>query len=68
MRHFVLRLPFQHFTKHLLKEAFRLSHKSCLYYRMYPPQHSQEVGARGARGPASSFRARLLRYTLASVL
>lgn len=46
MRHFVLRLPFQHLTKHLLKEAFRLSHKSCLYHRMYPPQRSQEVGAR----------------------
>ncbi|XP_029705418.1 cilia- and flagella-associated protein 61 [Takifugu rubripes] len=42
MRHFVLRHPFQHFTKHLFKEVFRLSHKSCLYYRMYPPQHSQE--------------------------
>uniref|UniRef100_H3CZE4 Cilia and flagella associated protein 61 n=1 Tax=Tetraodon nigroviridis TaxID=99883 RepID=H3CZE4_TETNG len=44
MRHFVLRLPFQHLTKHLLKEAFRLSHKSCLYHRMYPPQRSQEEG------------------------
>lgn len=49
MRHFVLRLPFQHVAKHLLKEAFRLSRKSCLYYRMYPPQHSKEVGARSRR-------------------
>lgn len=53
IRHFVLKPSFQHFTKHLFKEVLRLAHKSCLHHRIYPPYHSQEVGAQGPSGPAS---------------
>lgn len=52
LRHFVLQPPLQLFTKHLFKELLRLARKSCLHHRIYPPSHSQEVGARGASGPA----------------
>ncbi|XP_066532406.1 cilia- and flagella-associated protein 61 isoform X2 [Hoplias malabaricus] len=40
--HFALNPIFQHFSKHFLKEALRLAHISCLYYRVYPPHHSRE--------------------------
>ncbi|XP_072218988.1 cilia- and flagella-associated protein 61 [Leuresthes tenuis] len=42
IRHFVLKPSFQSFTKHMFKEVLRLTHKSCLYYKLYPPHHSQE--------------------------
>ncbi|XP_063079236.1 cilia- and flagella-associated protein 61 [Engraulis encrasicolus] len=35
--HLVLNPTFQHYTKHFLKEALRLAHKTCLYFPMYPP-------------------------------
>ncbi|XP_066172754.1 cilia- and flagella-associated protein 61 [Sylvia atricapilla] len=34
--HFVLNPVFHHYTKYFLKEILRLSHKSCLYYPVYP--------------------------------
>ncbi|XP_078505462.1 cilia- and flagella-associated protein 61 isoform X2 [Lissotriton helveticus] len=34
--HFALNPIFKHYTKHFLKEILRLSHKSCLYYPIYP--------------------------------
>ncbi|NXQ84020.1 CFA61 protein, partial [Nyctibius grandis] len=34
--HFVLNPIFHHYTKHFLKEILRLSHKSSLYYPVYP--------------------------------
>jgi hypothetical protein len=36
LHHFVLNPIFSHFSKQLLKETLRLSHKSCLYYPIYP--------------------------------
>ncbi|XP_029281289.1 LOW QUALITY PROTEIN: cilia- and flagella-associated protein 61 [Cottoperca gobio] len=42
IRHFVLKPSFQHFSKHLFKELLRLAHKSCLFHRVYPPNHSRE--------------------------
>ncbi|XP_069579805.1 cilia- and flagella-associated protein 61 [Brachyistius frenatus] len=40
--HFVLQLTFRHFTKQLFKEVLRLSRRSCLYHRSYPPPRCQE--------------------------
>ncbi|KAM9354914.1 cilia- and flagella-associated protein 61 [Pholidichthys leucotaenia] len=37
--HFVLRGAFCHLGQQLFKEVLRLGHRSCLYYRMYPPHH-----------------------------
>lgn len=34
--HFTLNAIFRHYTRHFLKEILRLSHKSCLYYSLYP--------------------------------
>ncbi|KAM4632856.1 cilia- and flagella-associated protein 61 [Polymixia lowei] len=42
MCHFALNPIFQHYAKHFLKEGLRLAHKSCLYYRVYPPQNIQK--------------------------
>ncbi|XP_060947391.1 cilia- and flagella-associated protein 61 [Limanda limanda] len=42
IRHFVLKPSFQHFTKHVFKDVLRLSHRSCLYHRLYPPPGSQQ--------------------------
>ncbi|XP_053345413.1 cilia- and flagella-associated protein 61 [Clarias gariepinus] len=39
---FALNPIFQHYAKHFLKEALRLSHKSCLYYRIYPSYQSDK--------------------------
>ncbi|XP_017312261.1 cilia- and flagella-associated protein 61 isoform X2 [Ictalurus punctatus] len=39
---FALNPIFQHYAKHFLKEALRLAHKSCLYYRVYPSYHSDK--------------------------
>ncbi|XP_057208619.1 cilia- and flagella-associated protein 61 isoform X2 [Triplophysa rosa] len=40
--HFILHPIFQHHGKHFCKEALRLAHKTCLYYPLYPSQHSHE--------------------------
>ncbi|KAI1897390.1 hypothetical protein AGOR_G00082810 [Albula goreensis] len=40
--HFALNPIFQHYAKHFLKEALRLSHKSCLYYPIYPSYLTQK--------------------------
>lgn len=42
--HFILNPICQHHGKHFFKEALRLAHKTCLYYPLYPTQHSHEVG------------------------
>ncbi|CAB3977510.1 Cilia- and flagella-associated 61, partial [Paramuricea clavata] len=34
--HFTVNPIFRHYTRHFLKEVLRLSHKSCLYYSLYP--------------------------------
>ncbi|XP_059561412.1 cilia- and flagella-associated protein 61 [Myotis daubentonii] len=34
--HFAINPIFRHYTKFFLKEIFRLGHKSCLYYPIYP--------------------------------
>ncbi|XP_058235653.1 cilia- and flagella-associated protein 61 [Hemibagrus wyckioides] len=39
---FTLNPIFQHYAKHFLKEALRLAHKSCLYYRIYPSYHNDK--------------------------
>ncbi|TSP57654.1 Cilia- and flagella-associated protein 61 [Bagarius yarrelli] len=39
---FALNPIFQHYAKHFLKEALRLAHKSCLYYRVYPSCHKDK--------------------------
>ncbi|XP_060772152.1 cilia- and flagella-associated protein 61 isoform X2 [Neoarius graeffei] len=39
---FALNPIFKHYAKHFLKEALRLAHKSCLYYRVYPSYHSDK--------------------------
>ncbi|XP_031562151.1 cilia- and flagella-associated protein 61-like [Actinia tenebrosa] len=36
LHHFVLNPIFQQYSKHFLKEVLRLSHKSCLYYPIFP--------------------------------
>uniref|UniRef100_A0A3Q4H1U5 Cilia and flagella associated protein 61 n=1 Tax=Neolamprologus brichardi TaxID=32507 RepID=A0A3Q4H1U5_NEOBR len=45
--HFVLKTTVQHFSKNFFKEVLRQARKSCLYLRIYPLYHSQEVSARG---------------------
>ncbi|XP_056620849.1 LOW QUALITY PROTEIN: cilia- and flagella-associated protein 61 [Triplophysa dalaica] len=40
--HFILNPICQHHGKHFFKEALRLAHKTCLYYPLYPTQHSHE--------------------------
>uniref|UniRef100_A0A3Q2XLS6 Cilia and flagella associated protein 61 n=1 Tax=Hippocampus comes TaxID=109280 RepID=A0A3Q2XLS6_HIPCM len=44
LRHFVLRRCFQHFSRHLFKEALRLARKSSLYHRVYPLGSGREDG------------------------
>lgn len=44
--HFVLKTTVQHFSKNFFKEVLRQAGKSCLYLRIYPLYHSQEVSAR----------------------
>ncbi|KAK3516329.1 hypothetical protein QTP70_009382 [Hemibagrus guttatus] len=39
---FTLNPIFQHYAKHFLKEALRLTYKSCLYYCIYPSYHSDK--------------------------
>ncbi|KAG9347391.1 hypothetical protein JZ751_004958, partial [Albula glossodonta] len=41
--HFALNPIFHHYAKHFLKEALRLSHKSCLYYLIYPSYLTQKL-------------------------
>ncbi|KAF7690455.1 hypothetical protein HF521_012259 [Silurus meridionalis] len=55
--HFVLNPIFQHYAKHLFKEALRLAHKSCLYYRVYPSYPSDK-----------SFSAHSLKAVLSSMV
>ncbi|XP_053736719.1 cilia- and flagella-associated protein 61 [Synchiropus splendidus] len=42
LRHFALCSSFTPFSKHLFRELLRLSHKSCLYHRVYHRGHSQQ--------------------------
>ncbi|KAK3713004.1 hypothetical protein QZH41_014115 [Actinostola sp. cb2023] len=42
LHHFVLNPVFQQYSKHFLKEILRLSHKSCLYYPVFPQYSSLE--------------------------
>ncbi|XP_076874175.1 LOW QUALITY PROTEIN: cilia- and flagella-associated protein 61 [Brachyhypopomus gauderio] len=39
--HYVLNPVFQRYTRHVLKEALRLAHKTCLYFAVYPPYHTR---------------------------
>ncbi|KAK2864232.1 hypothetical protein Q7C36_003386 [Tachysurus vachellii] len=39
---FSLHPIFQHYAKYFLKEALRIAHKSCLFYCVYPSNHSDE--------------------------
>ncbi|XP_019642271.1 PREDICTED: cilia- and flagella-associated protein 61-like [Branchiostoma belcheri] len=43
IHHLALNPIFQHYSKHFLKEVLRLSHKSCLYYPIYPPYAPKEM-------------------------
>ncbi|XP_066282688.1 cilia- and flagella-associated protein 61-like isoform X1 [Branchiostoma lanceolatum] len=43
IHHLALNPIFQHYSKHFLKEVLRLSHKSCLYYPIYPPYAAKET-------------------------
>ncbi|XP_053316609.1 cilia- and flagella-associated protein 61 [Spea bombifrons] len=36
LQHYTLSPIYKHYSKHFLKEILRLSHKSCLYYPVYP--------------------------------
>ncbi|XP_078590142.1 cilia- and flagella-associated protein 61-like isoform X1 [Branchiostoma floridae x Branchiostoma japonicum] len=45
IHHLALNPIFQHYSKHFLKEVLRLSHKSCLYYPIYPPYAAKETQA-----------------------
>ncbi|XP_030626735.1 cilia- and flagella-associated protein 61 [Chanos chanos] len=40
--HFVLNPVFHHYSRHFLKEALRLAHKTCLYYPVYPSYQSMK--------------------------
>ncbi|XP_075872010.1 cilia- and flagella-associated protein 61 isoform X2 [Nelusetta ayraudi] len=42
LRHFLLQRSLQHLSRHVLKDALRLSRRSCLYLRVYPPEGSPE--------------------------
>ncbi|XP_075059935.1 cilia- and flagella-associated protein 61 [Mixophyes fleayi] len=42
LHHFVLNPIFKHYSRHFLKEILRLSHKSSLYYPIYPPYHKNQ--------------------------
>ncbi|XP_025103771.1 cilia- and flagella-associated protein 61-like isoform X2 [Pomacea canaliculata] len=46
LHHFVLNPIFAHLTKHFLKEILRLSHKTCVYYPLYPRYSSKETLSR----------------------
>lgn len=43
LHHFALNPIFNHLTKHFLKEILRLSHKTCLFYPLYPVYSSKEI-------------------------
>ncbi|XP_071962157.1 cilia- and flagella-associated protein 61-like [Antedon mediterranea] len=44
--HFTMNPIFQHYTKHMLKEVLRQSHRSCLYYPVFPPYSVSKGSAR----------------------
>ncbi|XP_033104010.1 cilia- and flagella-associated protein 61-like [Anneissia japonica] len=43
--HFTINPIFQHYTKHMLKEVLRQSHRSCLYYPVFPPYSTTKDSA-----------------------
>ncbi|KAK3093002.1 hypothetical protein FSP39_009876 [Pinctada imbricata] len=43
LHHFALNPIFKHLSKYFIKEIFRLGHKTCLYYPLYPAYVSKET-------------------------
>ncbi|KAM9316787.1 cilia- and flagella-associated protein 61 [Gastrophryne carolinensis] len=41
--HYAINPIFKRYSKHFLKEILRLSHKSCLYYPIYPPHDKSHL-------------------------
>ncbi|XP_063299787.1 cilia- and flagella-associated protein 61 [Pelobates fuscus] len=43
LQHFVLNPIYKHYSKHFLEEVLRLSHKSSLYYPIYPTEEANQL-------------------------
>lgn len=71
--HFAINPIFRHYTKFFLKEIFRLGHKTCLYYPIYPAPREGKVRGTVVRvalnssgqtefGPSTTVRVRGLNF------